>query len=311
MRSKAMPRASWGTLSAIRRGPRWPLLLWLAVVALLLGPPLRTVSSQPRGQQVTAPPPLLLANVYRQVDLSEYWVSEKLDGVRAYWNGERLISRGGNAINAPGWFSDGFPATTLDGELWMGRGTFEALSAAVRRRQPVVAEWRKIRFMVFDLPDSESSFDDRLTELRQLVATTENLYLVAVKQAKIATHDALQEKLRTVVAGGGEGLMLHRGSSIYRAGRSNDLLKLKPYQDAEARVIAHLPGKGKYQGMLGALLVESADGRRFRLGTGFSEAQRGDPPPVGALVTYRHRGLTRTGLPRFASFVRVRQSAMP
>nr|MBP8161729.1 DNA ligase [Ottowia sp.] len=129
----------------------------------------------------------------------------------------------------------------------------------------------------------------------------------AVPQRKVAGDAELQALLREVVRGGGEGLMLHRGASLYRAGRGEDLLKLKTHDDAEARVIAHLPGKGKHAGRLGALMVETPEGRRFALGTGFTDAQRADPPPVGSWVTYRFRGLHEgSGLPRFASFLRVR-----
>jgi DNA ligase-1 len=101
--------------------------------------------------------------------------------------------------------------------------------------------------------------------------------------------------------------MLHRGASRYASGRSDDLLKLKPYLDAEARVVAHLPGKGKYRGLMGALLVESTQGGRFRIGTGFSDAERVDPPPIGAQITYRYHGFTDAGIPRFPSFLRVRE----
>ena len=252
-------------------------------------------------------PPVSLANVYRgDVDLDRYWASEKLDGVRAWWDGTALQTRGGNRINAPSWFAQGFPAMPLDGELWMGRGTFEALSGAVRRKTPDEAAWRRIRFMVFDLPANPGPFDDRWRGLQALFGELDAPHLALVEQFRVADEAELMAVLDRVVAGGGEGLMLRDGRSTYRAGRGDDLLKLKTYQDAEAVVVAHLPGKGKYEGMLGALVVEMADGRRFRLGTGFSDAERRDPPPVGAAVTYKHHGKTANGVPRFASFMRIR-----
>jgi DNA ligase-1 len=101
--------------------------------------------------------------------------------------------------------------------------------------------------------------------------------------------------------------MLHRADSQYATGRSAALLKLTPWQDAEARVVAHLPGKGKYAGMLGALQVQMPDGRRFALGSGFTDAERRNPPLLGTQVTYRYRELTRHGIPRFARFLRVRE----
>ena len=270
------------------------------IVLLVLLPP-----SVAAGEPGT--PPLLLANVYRDdVDLDQYWVSEKLDGVRAWWDGEGLVSRSGNRFNVPSWFVERFPPVQLDGELWMGRGTFERLSGAVRRQVPDDAQWREIRFMVFDLPSSPATFDRRLQRLREMFEAIESPRIALVEQFRVADQDELMDVLHRVVAGGGEGLMLHRGGSLYTAGRSDDLLKLKLYEDAEAVVVGHLPGKGRLAGMLGALVVETPHGQRFRLGTGFSDEERRAPPPLGATVTYRYYGKTRRGVPRFASFLRIR-----
>ena len=272
------------------------------VFAALLALPALAASAGEAGA-----PPLLLANAYREdVALDRYWVSEKLDGVRAYWDGERLRSRKGNPINAPPWFVAHFPRVPLDGELWMGRGAFERLSGAVRRQRPDDAQWREIRFMVFDLPSSPATFDRRLQRLREMFETVASPYVALVEQFRVTGRAELMERLERVVADGGEGLMLHRGSSLYAAGRSDDLLKLKTHEDAEAVVIGHLPGKGRLTGMLGALLVETPEGLRFRLGTGFSDEERRNPPPLGATVTYKHHGRTRNGVPRFASFLRIR-----
>lgn len=253
------------------------------------------------------PPALSLANVYRDdVDLEAYWVSEKLDGVRAWWDGEALYSRQGNRFNAPAAFVEGFPNVALDGELWMGHGTFERLSGIVRRQPMRDDAWRGVRYMVFDLPDHPGTFDQRLARLRELLGATETSRIGLVEQFRVKNEAELMAMLDQIVASGGEGLMLRKGDSHHRQGRSNDLLKLKVYQDAEAVVVAHLPGRGKYTGMLGSLLVEMPDGRRFRLGTGFSDEMRRGPPPVGTTVTYKHYGKTSNGIPRFASFLRIR-----
>ena len=252
-------------------------------------------------------PGLTLAGVYRRdIDVTRYWVSEKLDGVRARWDGAALHSRRGNRFNAPPWFVEGFPNVPLDGELWAGRGTFEMLSGIVRRTRPDEDAWRRVRFMVFDLPADTADFNGRLRRLRDLFAGRRSPHIGLVEQFRVADHAELMAILDRVVAAGGEGLMLHDGNARYRAGRTNDLLKLKRHDDAEAVVIAHLPGRGKYAGLLGSLLVETPDGRRFRLGSGFSDDERRRPPPVGATVTYKYFGLTRNGIPRFASFLRVR-----
>ncbi|HBS25936.1 MAG TPA: DNA ligase [Gammaproteobacteria bacterium] len=255
------------------------------------------------------PPPVLLANVYdNDIDVSQYWISEKYDGVRAYWDGNQFISRQGNIYHAPPWFIAKFPKIPLDGELWMGRGQFQQLVSAVRKDQPVDEEWRKVSYQVFELPGGKGSFTERLAILKTLLKsyTSDNLKLVP--QYRLPNNEALQQQLDKMVAGGAEGLMLHRADALYTSGRSDDLLKLKPYFDAEARVIKHLPGKGKYTGMLGALLVESDTGLQFRLGTGFSDIERQNPPPLDAIVTYRYFGRTNSGKPRFASFLRIRRN---
>lgn len=252
-------------------------------------------------------PELALAGVYEEgVALEGYWVSEKLDGVRAYWDGERFWSRGGNEYRAPQWFTEDFPGVPMDGELWMGRGRFAELSGAVRRLEPVDRSWRQVRFMVFDLPNVDQPFSERVRAMESLLVPSPSPFLAMVEQRKATDHDGLMAALDEVVADGGEGLMLRRGGSLHTVGRSDDLLKVKRFDDAEAVVVAHLPGSGKYQGMLGSIQVERADGRRFRIGTGFSDDQRRHPPPVGATVTYKFYGYTSTGLPRFASFMRVR-----
>ena len=259
------------------------------------------------GAADTAAPTLMLANVYRPgIDLSAYWLSEKYDGVRGYWDGQRLFTRGGEQVHTPAWFTVGWPTEPMDGELWAGRGRFEEAVSTVRQQVPDDAAWRRMRFMVFDLPAHPGVFNERITAYTLQVRALNRTWVHAVAQERIGSHTSLIKRLDQMVRAGGEGLMLHRGDSLYRAVRNDDLLKVKTHEDAEARVIAHVPGQGKYTGLLGALLVETASGQRFRIGSGFNDAQRSDPPPVGDWITYRFRGLHGSGLPRFATFLRVR-----
>ncbi|CAI10149.1 DNA ligase, ATP-dependent [Aromatoleum aromaticum EbN1] len=268
---------------------------------LLLASPL------PAPAETASGPAATLAMVYRaDVDPAAYWVSEKLDGVRALWDGRVLRFRSGQPIAAPQWFVDGLPRQALDGELWIGRRSFEQLSGVVRKQQPVDDEWRQVRYMVFEMPQAPGSFTERIARIRAVTAGRPS-WLNAVEQFRVADAAALQRRFERVVAAGGEGLMLHRADATWVAGRSAVLLKLTPWLDAEARVVAHRPGKGRLQGMLGALEVETPDGRRFRIGTGFSDAQRRAPPAIGATVTYRYRELTAKGLPRFPRYLRVRE----
>jgi DNA ligase-1 len=253
------------------------------------------------GAPALALEPLLAKNAPAGIDPKAYLVSEKLDGVRALWDGAALKFRSGRAVAAPAWFLAALPKTPLDGELWMARRSFDALSGAVRRAEPVDAEWRRIRYRVFELPAGDGTFAQRADQLKALASDI----VVPVEQQRFRSNAELRAKLKQVVDAGGEGLMLHHADAPVASGRSDLLLKLKPLADAEAVVVGHEAGKGRFAGQLGALELQAPDGVRFKLGTGFTEAQRRDPPPVGATVTYRYRDLTPAGKPRFASFVRV------
>jgi len=251
----------------------------------------------------TETPDVMLAKVYRQhEDVAQFWVSEKLDGVRARWDGRQLISRGGNVFIAPDWFVRNFPDRPLDGELWMGRGGYEDVVSIVRKQQPHDG-WKAIKFMVFDLPAHGGTFSERVEAMRQLASTP---YLDVIEQFRMDSNKALMDKLDDIAGQGGEGLMLHRQTALYHSGRSDDLLKLKPFEDAEATVIGYKPGKGKNTGLMGAIKVRMDNGKEFYIGSGFTQQQRKDPPLIGSLVTYRYQGFTQAGIPRFAVFVRQR-----
>ena len=255
-------------------------------------------------------PPVLLAGVYADhLDPRDYLVSEKYDGVRALWDGHDLRFRSGRVLQAPAWFTAALPAEPLDGELWLARGRFDALSGIVRSAHPNDGAWRPVRYQVFELPGGAGSFAQRAARIRALVQQAGAAHLHAVEQHPGTDRAALRRQLADVLAQGGEGLALHRASAPYQTGRSDVLVKLKAHLDTEATVLAHLPGQGKYAGQLGALWVRTPEGREFALGSGLSDALRRAPPPLGCAVTYRYRDLTATGLPRFATFVRVHDGA--
>jgi DNA ligase-1 len=258
-------------------------------------------------------PPLMLAKVYRPgiTPLADYWVSEKYDGVRGYWDGRQLLTRGGERIAAPAWFTAGWPSVPMDGELWAGREKFSQAVSTVRQQTPDDTAWRALRFMVFDLPAHGGVFTERISAYQQLLAQLAVPWVQPVPQRKVPSHAALHALLRQTVKAGGEGVMLHRGASLYQAVRNDDLLKFKPYDDAEGRVIGYEPGRGKHAGRLGALRVQTQGGVHLKLGTGFTDAQRDHPPALGVWVTFRHRGVTDQGVPRFASFLRVREDWEP
>ncbi|WP_445428037.1 DNA ligase [Alishewanella sp. HL-SH05] len=255
---------------------------------------------------VAAKPELLLAQIYHEdVDIQDYWVSEKLDGVRAYWDGKQLLSRGGNIIAAPSWFLADFPSQKLDGELWLGRQQFAATLSIVSKQQPVQSEWQQIRYYVFELPEAAGTFSDRVLAMHALKQQLNSPYIVIVPQFRVADKQQLFTKLTELEQAGAEGLMLHHQAALYHTGRSQALLKLKTYQDSEAEVVGYRPGKGKYQGMVGALIVKTPEGKTFAIGSGLTDALRETPPEIGTVITYRYNGLTVHGLPRFARFLKV------
>lgn len=276
--------------------------LALAGLAAWAWPPL--VGAAPRAGTPRPAIPLA-ADCPPSTDPRGYLVSEKLDGVRGLWDGHVLRFRSGTLIQAPAWFIAALPARPLDGELWMGRGRFEAVAAAVRREQPLDEEWRQVRYGVFELPGAPGDFQARSRAIEALAGGL----LVAVAQQPVADAAALRQRLAEVVAAGGEGLVLHRADAPYLTGRSSALLKLKPLADADGVVIGHLPGRGRHEGRLGALRLRLEDGSTLEVGTGLTDAQRASPPPLGSTVTFTYRGRTRYGVPRFASFLRVRADA--
>ena len=277
---------------------------WNSIVQALT---LATAVSTPMPALANEPLPLLLADTeHGQADVALYLVSEKLDGVRAFWDGQTLRTRNGNVINAPAWFTKGFPLRDLDGELWIGRGEFDRLSSTVRRQTPDELEWRRVRYLVFELPRAPGTFRQRAEDLRQVVAEAGVPWLQALEQSELNSRQELDQKLKEMIEAGGEGLMLHRADAYYTTGRSDVLLKMKAWHDAEAVVIGYQPGKGRHAGRLGALHVRTASGTEFFLGTGLSDAERDNPPPIGSTITFRYRDLSPRGLPRFASFYRVR-----
>ncbi len=250
-------------------------------------------------------PPLLLAQTWdNSTDLTDWWMSEKLDGVRAFWDGKQFLSRQGNRFYAPDWFVAGLPAEHLDGELWIGRKQFQR-TVSIVRRQDESELWNEVRFLVFDAPGCDGGFEARLEYLAEAIRANRQSYAQLHEHRRCRGLSQLREELARVEALGGEGLMLRQPGSAYEIGRSFTLLKVKTFRDAEAVVLGHQPGKGRFKGLLGALAVQLPDGTEFAVGTGFSEAQRAAPPPVGSVITFRYQELSDGGVPRFPSFVRV------
>lgn len=250
--------------------------------------------------------PMLPQEYAGQVDVSGWLMSEKLDGVRGYWDGKQLFSKNGNILYPPAAFINDLPPFPLEGELWGGRGSFEQAVAIVKKQHPHDG-WLQLRFAIFDVPQAPGGFTARMTKVEEWFAVHPSDYAFVIPQIQVRDQSHLQQELKRIEDLGGEGLIVRKPDSLYAAGRSPEILKVKNYQDAEAKVVAHLPGSGRNEGRLGALLVELEDGTQFKIGGGFSDAERESPPPVGEVVTFKFYGKYPSGVPKFPSFMRIRR----
>ncbi len=249
----------------------------------------------------------MLPQVYTpQTEVSGWLMSEKLDGIRGYWDGKNLLSKNGNPFSPPTAFTHNLPPFALEGEIWAGRGQFEQTLAAVKQQQPHDG-WLQLQFAIFDVPEAPGSFTVRIAQAATWFAAHPSAYAFVIPQIPLRDQAQLQQELQRVENLDGEGLIVRKPEALYAAGRSTEILKVKNYQDTEARVLAHLPGKGRNTGRLGALLVALDDGIQFRIGSGFSDAERESPPPIGTLVTFKHYGKYQSGIPKFPSFLRIRK----
>ncbi|HLX61789.1 MAG TPA: DNA ligase, partial [Planctomycetota bacterium] len=277
--------------------------------AALTGKPARAKKVNADGEEEEGgsdAPPLLLAHKWEMdLDLTNWWMSEKLDGVRAYWDGKQFLSRQGNIYYAPDWFIEGLPAVPLDGELWIDRKKFQR-TVSIVRRQDKSDLWKEVRFLIFDAPAANGGFEGRIAFLKDALAKGASKFAQQHAHERCKNLDALRAELKRIEALGGEGLMLRQPGSKYVAGRSFTLLKVKTFHDAEAVVMGHQAGAGRHKGRMGALLVRLPNGTDFAIGTGFSDRERENPPAVGATVTFRYQELSDAGVPRFPSWVGVR-----
>lgn len=248
---------------------------------------------------------LLLANKWEGSDPTGWLMSEKLDGVRAYWDGKQVISRYGNAFTAPTFFCLNFPPFPLDGELWMDRKKFQETVSIVRTQNSDNPEWKKIKYLIFDAPTQKGGLMERMSIVKAWFETHPSEYIEIVAQIVCKDRKHLDTFLSTVEAKGGEGIMLREPSASYVHGRSNTLLKVKTFHDADGILVDYTAGKGKYEGMVGAFRIQMPNGKTFDL-SGMTDAQRKNPPPIGSIITYKYQELSKDGIPRFSAFLRVR-----
>lgn len=250
---------------------------------------------------------LLKLSEFKDQNVSGWLASEKLDGVRAYWDGKNLLSRNGKILNAPSQFTANFPPFELDGELFIGRGKFQLVQSVVMDKAPNFQAWQAVKFHVFDVPNADGGLAKRLEILADFLQKNPNENIVIIEQIPVIDNDWFKKFASEIIASGGEGAVVREPNVAYERARSKNALKYKIFQDAECEVVGYVEGKGKFSGLMGSLVCQMPDKKRFKIGSGFTNAQRKDPPKIGEIVTYKFQNFTKKGLPRFPVFLRVRK----
>jgi DNA ligase-1 len=246
-------------------------------------------------------PSLLLLKTYKDQNITHWVMSEKLDGIRAYWDGTNLISRSGKIINAPKWFLKDYPPFEIDGELWSKRKDFENISSIVRDKIPS-KQWREIKYYIFEVPNAKGNLYQRLQKVRKY----ENDIIKIIPQIKIKNKSHLQKFLKDIENKGAEGVVVRDPDTPYISKRTNKALKVKTFLDDECEVIAHNSGKGKFKDILGSITCRLDNNIVFKIGSGFSLQERNNPPKIGSSITFKYKEMTKYNKPRFPVFLRIR-----
>lgn len=241
-----------------------------------------------------------------------WYASEKLDGVRALFDGEKFYTRNGKVLDAPYHFiaavRKNLPSgVTLDGELYLGRGRFDECSGIVRRHGD---EWFDISYCVFDLfiEDKPTADWEQRQELLLSIFAGSNCPLAGpIPQYKISSMDFLVDFNDQITRMGGEGTMIRNPVSPYEQKRTKNLLKMKKFHDLDAVCIGTKPGVGKYTGKIGSLICR-VDGNEFDCGSGLTDADRDRDPDyfIGETIIVKYFELTKAGVPRFPIYQGIR-----
>jgi DNA ligase 1 len=243
-------------------------------------------------------------------DLTGWWMSEKLDGVRAYWDGTQFLSRGYNIYDAPAWFTAGLPKHPLDGELWIGRKKFQPASD-IARSQGTPDRWKELKYLVFDAPDAKGPFEDRMKFLADALPSWKSSVTSLVEHVACKGNSHLEEELDRIIDLGGEGLMVRKPGSHYERTRSSTILKVKKFLDMEVIVDDYEAGEGRHKGRVGALWVKLSTGVKCKVGTGLKDKDRDNPPARGSIITVKYQELTEDGALRFPVYVGPRPDGFP
>lgn len=249
--------------------------------------------------------PMLASNYDGSQDINNWYMSEKLDGIRCIFSDGVMRSRNGNKFFPPDYFIEKFPKNiTFDGELFLDRKSFSETVSIVKKHDAHDG-WKKIKYLVFDAPEVKGSFEKRLKFLEKVLSGTDSEYIELHKHEICKDHEILENKMNEVIAIDGEGIILRDPKSMYENRRTKTMLKVKKFHDAEAKVIGTERGTGRLEGLMGAIRVRNEQGIEFKIGSGFNDKERAKPPKIGSVVTYRYFELSKDGVPRFPTFMRL------
>ena len=251
-------------------------------------------------------PDLFLLKTYDDSKAVTGWLmSEKLDGIRGFWDGQKFLTRSGNKLNPPDWFIKNYPPFALDGELWTRQNDFKNISSIVRTKNPD-KRWKLITHNIFEVPNQQGGLLERLSILDAYLQHNPVAHLKVLKQTPIKNKPQLENFLSAVISQQGEGVVVRNPDSLYATGRLDSALKVKRYFDAECTVIKILPGKGKYLNKMGSVLCQTSAGKQLKIGSGFKDKDRANPPIIGSKITFKYYGFTGKGNYKYPVYLRIR-----
>jgi len=251
-------------------------------------------------------PDLFLLKTYdEKLDVSGWVMSEKLDGIRGFWDGKKLISRGGLILNPPKTWTLGFPNFAIDGELWTKRSNFEEVSSIIRRKIPD-NRWQNVSFNIFEVPNQQGGILQRLKVLQDYLRQQPSKTIKIIKQIPVKSKQHLNTFLNKIIKKKGEGIVVRNPKTLYQTGRLSSALKVKKFQDDECIVLEILKGTGKYTNKMGSLKCKTKTGEILKVGTGFTDAQRQNPPAIGSEITFKYYGLTKNKKYKYPVFLKIK-----
>lgn len=236
-----------------------------------------------------------------------YLYSEKLDGVRAYWDGEALYTRGGKRLAPPSFFTQNFPPFEIEGELWSKRGDFENIVSIIKSNKNI-QKWSELKFYIFEVPNQNGGILQRLEVLSHYLSSHSAPFIQIIPQIQVSSTKELMDKLQEIQELGGEGIVVRDKNEPYYTGRNQKAMKLKPYLDSECTILSYNLGEGKFKNQVGSFVCKDRE-KTFKIGSGMNEDFRKNPPKIGTIITYKYFGFTQKGLPKFPTFLRIRKDS--